>query len=645
MNKDLLKKHHFWILFAPFTLFTLIAVFTLWSGIGDKIEAREKDIEKEDKAAKGKTAIKPKVELELLEVENARVGLIRFDKWRENWALQIGVNEYGDAEQRVMKQERENQFRWPLSPMLAGFNYAPKGYTEAAKVEDKKPLFKGLKFGDDIPNERSELSAFKDATVYLAEYSSIPYATVPTKYGMGTGMADRMYPTQFAGGWPNVLRHVYAADAAAGYGWGPGKPSVPAVWLALEDLWVQRSLLTSLRSVNERSAAISDKAPNGEPLPLVNGHKTFQNRTWQLEVWPMTRASDNKPVLVGRLTNLTPRIQTFGLGGKLTFKVQIKGGGPPVDLVFHERYLTGLGGTKTKQDGAAEKQVPGDSVTILPEKGADLSMAGPAVEIESVYQVFDARTVPIQRIDRLVLGYPDSRLAAMKPKPSEAIKPDEVPAAATGDSSMPGPMGPGGTAAPGGPGGSGANTTGWTVVAGPVTSKTLLDSTKLRYLEATKQVRRMPVGMVLVIDQANLQDVLMALANSPLRFQITQVHWQRFRGTLAGPDSGSPGSPGSNNNVLTFGGGLGSSDGIGGGNLGPRVNPGSGRPRPGTSPGPMGPAPMGPGPGPGGPGASGDESGDGDVQMTSGLIEVSIYGIVSLYEKYEPEQATPTTNP
>jgi hypothetical protein len=69
--------------------------------------------------------------------------------------------------------------------------------------------------------------------------------------------------------------------------------------------------------------------------------------------------------------------------------------------------------------------------------------------------------------------------------------------------------------------------------------------------------------------------------------------------------------------------------------LGPVINPG--RPRPGTGPG----GPMIPG-----PGAAGSEDfGDGDVQMTSGLIEVSIYGIVSLYEKYDPTQATPTTNP
>jgi hypothetical protein len=30
-----------------------------------------------------------------------------------------------------------------------------------------------------------------------------------------------------------------------------------------------------------------------------------------------------------------------------------------------------------------------------------------------------------------------------------------------------------------------------------------------------------------------------------------------------------------------------------------------------------------------------------ESQLTSGLIEVSIYGIVSLYEKYTPPEATP----
>src|SRR5439155_9993194 len=101
-----------------------------------------------------------------------------------------------------------------------------------------------------------------------------------------------------------------------------------------------------------------------------------------IELWTVTRASDNKRVLVGTLTNLTPRIQTFGIKGMLAFKVQLKGGGRAVDLVFNERYLTGKGGTKRKQEGDVEKEMPGDALTIAPEKGTDVMQAGAAVDVD-----------------------------------------------------------------------------------------------------------------------------------------------------------------------------------------------------------------------------------------------------------------------
>src|SRR5207302_9443295 len=53
-----------------------------------------------------------------------------------------------------------------------------------------------------------------------------------------------------------------------------------------------------------------------------------------------------------------------------------------------------------------------------------------------------------------------------------------------------------------------------------------------RYLHRTEQVRRMPIAVVMVVDQAHVQDVQRAFANSRLRFQNVQVHWQRFRGTF-----------------------------------------------------------------------------------------------------------------
>ena len=641
MNKDALKKYHFWILFAPFLVFVAIGVVVLWTVIGPKIEAKQAEHEKAAKEAEGKRAgVKPAAEVDLLRVLNKKFEETRVSKWKQNWDMQVGLD---DAEPQ--RQTGENLFRWPTSPLLNGFNYAPGG--------------KGLAFGGEIPYDRGERNAFKDRVVYLAEYSTLPYGTAPTadKPDAGTGMADKMYPTQFAGGWSAVLRHVYTADAATGYGWSAGRPSSAEIWLALEDLWVQRSLLTTLKGMNDRQAAFADRDPRtGEAFgPATATRRVYRNRTWQLDLQIVDRPADGKKVLVGKLSNLTPRVQMFGMGGRIAFKVFVGEGTVPADLVFNERYLTGAGGKKKKLNGAAEVEGAGDAVEVPPEKGVELDKLGVANptlreaapgQPAPVRQVFDARTVPLQRIDRLVLGYPDSRNAMIAPKQPSFLP--EEPAAGTGTetgSPMGGP-GPGsssssapptigGPAGPGSGGGAGGVGAGWPVLTGPVTSKTLLDVTKKRYLgDVTPQIRRMPVGMVVVIDQSNLQDLLLALANSPLRFQVTQVHWARFRGTL-GTEAGGSGGYGP-----SYGGGGASIGAIQGGGFevgGGGLRPGGGPRGPGSSSSPAGP--MGSSasvPGPGAAAFGGGETGtDADVQMTSGLVEVSVYGIISLYEKYD----------
>src|SRR5439155_142408 len=82
--------------------------------------------------------------------------------------------------------------------------------------------------------------------------------------------------------------------------------------------------------------------------------------------------------------------------------------------------------------------------------------------------------------------------------------------------------------------------------SGPKAS--VLLGNKLRYLEVTDQVRRMPVALSVVLDGAFIQDLLVQFTNSPIRFHVTQAVWQRFRGTVAGgaaaPSPGSGGRPG-----------------------------------------------------------------------------------------------------
>ena len=216
----------------------------------------------------------------------------------------------------------------------------------------------------------------------------------------------------------------------------------------------------------------------------------------------------------------------------------------------------------------------------------------------------------------------------------------------------------------GGPGGmAGMGGTAGGAKSGPPMA--VLDGNKERYIDATDQVRRMPVGIVILVDQMYLQDALVAYANSTLRFQITQYHWKRFRGTLsAGNTDGYPagdegyGPPGGS---YGDGGGPGTGSGGKGGAFGGR-NDGSsdaGGPGPGGFGGPPGSGGFGGPPGSGGFGGfggmgsggfggmgSGNSSTVSEAQATSGLIELTIYGIVTLYEKYDdkpPEAVVPPT--
>ena len=127
--------------------------------------------------------------------------------------------------------------------------------------------------------------------------------------------------------------------------------------------------------------------------------------------------------------------------------------------------------------------------------------------------------------------------------------------------------------------------------------------------------------MDLVVDQAYVNDVLIALGNSPLRIQITQTQWQRFREQLT--VAGSPSAPGG---ILPSSPSMG-----GGGGGGDDDAQGSGGPRPPTSFG------------------SGSGGGFGTTtsalpteQVTAGLVELAVYGLVSVYEKTKPKPVDPT---
>jgi hypothetical protein len=144
-----------------------------------------------------------------------------------------------------------------------------------------------------------------------------------------------------------------------------------------------------------------------------------------------------------------------------------------------------------------------------------------------------------------------------------------------------------------------------------------------RYLYVSPQVRRMPVGMSLIVDQAYIQDVLTAFANSRLRVQITQVQWQR-RDAIPPMASGG-------------------STPVSGGMMGPPPSPspsygGAIKPSMGgatdmTTPTPGRP-PLSGSPGPGGPGFPGTTH--VEEEYDPNLMELAVYGVASLYERPKP---------
>ena len=330
-------------------------------------------------------------------------------------------------------------------------------------------------------------------------------------------MAESIAPTQFLGGWERILRHVNV--------WGSRALTSDQVWLMMEDIWVQRSMLDAVKTVNDQMGAFrrvkyedksgvidepaSDKGPNN---PLK---RKFRSRIWEVTLEVGSRG--NKQYLAGSLENITERLQVLGIGKTLTLRVWLEGnqgtngelkfdrdgqvdvtGIEPIEFRIGSEFLPGVGGTKTIKDkDGKEITVPSNFVAVRPDDSSDKDFdkypniipAGKRVaEIVRVEQAFDTQTAPIRRIEAMELGKTDSRYAALGPLYTN-LNFAKIESAATttggdsgtgsGMSTMPGGFGMGGTdpvavAAV-------AQAVFAPVAAGPVTS--VVDGNKRRYVE------------------------------------------------------------------------------------------------------------------------------------------------------------------
>jgi hypothetical protein len=379
-----------------------------------------------------------------------------------------------------------------------------------------------LYFGDPISDD--DRTNFKRNDVYLKEFDD---------------MEMMVKPTEMAGGAEKLMTRVKFGDKF---------PSNEDCWLALEDLCIQREMLRCVAAVNKLLATFWDETPQAQkelkeyfkPVDGESVHR-FVSPYWHLDL-AVSRAAQGKGNefnVRGRLTNESHRRLNVA---RIDFLVSMAEGRPSVLSV--EGQFIPVGQSIEFKD----KRITGnvDKPTIV-----------------AVEQKLDARFVPVKRIEKISLGYHSHRTAdkplVMGEVSVEEKKKNPAPAPAEGEQQT----ATAGTAAP---------------------ERSTSGINRLRYMTVTKQVRRMPIGMVLIVDQAHVQDVLRAFANSRLHFQTTQLHLTRYRQT--GATTGSAPPP-------------------------PNV--------------------------PGNPG--GQPTGSTGEEMNTNLVELALYGLASIYEKYPPKGA------
>ncbi len=304
--------------------------------------------------------------------------------------------------------------------------------------------------------------------------------------------------TAFKDGWQKVLRYV--KNDRGDVGWKP-KAEVEEVWLAQEDFWVQRALLRSIKAANDTLARLAPVEGAAKPDKDELFRQRFANPYWQLEIAVAKKAGDYH--IQGTITNVGKRRQTLGKDGRLFFLVRLNKdeNSPPAILEIQSEAL----GVGKEAAFATKKPIKG---TKDPEG------------IFAVEQVLETATSPVKRIDQIALGAHSHR--TYQPtllKASFSPGPDSYAVTNTAQSARPGE-------APPKPSGA------------EVTENGLM---RYRYSDRTGEVRRMPLGLVLIVDQAHVPEVHTALINSNLRFQITQSNFQHFRDRLLPADKTTEG--------------------------------------------------------------------------------------------------------
>jgi hypothetical protein len=486
LDKETAVKHQFWILLGSYLLVWIIAVLWLNVAASEPIKAAEKKY-KDSKTKLDKAKQNPKNVAtfcppwrEFGKVFDGHKQLI----WGQAWALQNGM------------------YDWP-------FSYAV--LTPQTEISQ-----------DDRENYKRKL--YPDEIKYLKDIA-------PQLLG----------PVELAGGFDNVFKPQKWTET----------PTREECWLAQEDYWVKRELLYVVSGAVGFEAGMYaveiDKKK--EPLPegVIARHR-FRNQNWEITL--LIKKDKEK----GLVVSADSTIKNVHPVGRVQLMASAKGEGIVFNLV--------QGKTFQRFELKGEPVPPEKTVTF----GSDYRIGGidwtfdKPTEDKRLYlsQAFDWHTCPIRRIEALEVGQQSCRTYTTLLQANDTLAkldaPKDVPAEAEANKDTAPPGGAPGGMAGGPPGGMaggppGGMPAGANMMQGPqgmgmgggaapanVNPTPNNAINRNRYLQAPKEgteaekpSRHLPLAIQLIVDQSHMHDMLLAMANSRLRIQITQVEFHRLR--------------------------------------------------------------------------------------------------------------------
>lgn len=281
--------------------------------------------------------------------------------------------------------------------------------------------------------------------------------------------------------------------------WNPNNDFSDEAWIAQENLWIQKEIYQIIRSANDKISKFEGKGGEKRGERYV-----FTNSYFELSL--LLNADSSVSLKIKNLLNKRQPID-------LSFRVHMDKSRKPEILKISDLPLAPAG----------DKGGKDSYVKTFPYKKDEAPRKG----IYSLEQVLSWETAAVKRIDHVSIGSNSGGDISHSQRTFlEPLRPFQM-------AGMP----PAGAAKAPAAAADGAMKGGFAHGLWPN-----------RYVEVSEQSRRIPVAVVLIVDQAHVDRVLTAFNNSKLRFLDTQVllnlYPQSLQPLVGGREvGGTPGRP------------------------------------------------------------------------------------------------------